>query len=80
MLGSVDEWCQDRFLAYKPTETEVFVDGVSTKDVILDADMRVSRGGSFRNEASEVRSAHRAGDPAMYASTIGGFRVARTLP
>ena len=80
MLGSVYEWCQDRFVAHKPTETESVDNGASTNDVILDADMRVSRGGSFRNQASEVRSAHRAGDPAMNANAVVGFRVARTMP
>jgi eukaryotic-like serine/threonine-protein kinase len=80
MLGSVYEWCQDRHRAFRPSENGVFKDLVSEDEVILDAQVRMFRGGSFRSPSSDVRSAHRATDTPTYVSTLAGFRVARTLP
>jgi formylglycine-generating enzyme required for sulfatase activity len=45
-----------------------------------DKDCRVVRGGSFQCQASDVRSAYRAGFHPALRNGSSGFRVARTLP
>jgi eukaryotic-like serine/threonine-protein kinase len=80
MLGSVYEWCQDRHRAFRPSEKGVFKDLVAEDELILDTQIRMFRGGSFRSSSSDVRSAHRANEMPTYVSTLAGFRVGRTLP
>ena len=73
MLGNVLEWCEDNWHGnYRgaPAEGSAWIDGRSAAN-------RVLRGGSWFNDARDVRSAIRSGgDPAFRLDFIG-FRCAR---
>jgi formylglycine-generating enzyme required for sulfatase activity len=77
--GNVFTWCQERFRAYPDGEQgKVFED---TEDLLTvgNLDERAVRGGSFRNPASVVRSALRAGSLPADRTATRGLRPVRTF-
>ena len=77
--GNVFTWCQESYEAYPaPKDDEAYDD----KEDVLSIDTpksRVLRGGSFLNQASNVRPAYRALNVPTSQSVRYGFRPARTL-
>jgi formylglycine-generating enzyme required for sulfatase activity len=72
MHGNVWEWCLDWFADA--------MEGGADPDGAVSGSLRVSRGGSWYNTASNCRSAYRNNyDPSNRGSNIG-FRLVRTLP
>src|SRR5205814_1485845 len=77
--GNVYSWCQERYQGY-PTAKVAEV--IEDKEDILDIyskDGRVLRGGSFLNQASNVRSAYRLTNGPANRFNVYGFRAARTF-
>lgn len=74
MLGNVAEWVEDCNGPYKSAPTDGSV--VAAKD----CEMRITRGGSWLNGPTWVRSAFRHPQVPGYANYTVGFRVARDLP
>jgi formylglycine-generating enzyme required for sulfatase activity len=74
MHGNVWEWVQD---CYFESYRDAPADG--TAAMAPDCINRVLRGGSWRSEAEDVRSAARYGHLARFRSDTNGFRVAREL-
>jgi formylglycine-generating enzyme required for sulfatase activity len=77
MLGNALEWCQERFMYYRPGSPQ-------SEDVedIRDIDKRtarVLRGGAFTYPAMYVRSACRNWDEPANLAVNMGFRPARTF-
>ncbi|MCA9067686.1 MAG: SUMF1/EgtB/PvdO family nonheme iron enzyme [Planctomycetaceae bacterium] len=67
MLGNLAEWCQERYCEFQPDGTTInFVE-----------ESRVIRGGSFRYQATMLRSAQRTWDIPGYRSPYVGFRIVR---
>ena len=79
MLGNVHEWCLDRDRSYRPVARGLANDVVTSNEIVVDKQMRLSRGGGFSDSADTVRSAHRSGEIPTYRSFVIGFRVARTF-
>jgi serine/threonine protein kinase/formylglycine-generating enzyme required for sulfatase activity/tetratricopeptide (TPR) repeat protein len=79
MLGNVYEWCQDRNRGYRPLTRGLFRDIAGVREIVIDRQFRILRGGSYVYEADVVRSAYRAGELPTNESLLFGFRVARTL-
>ena len=80
MHGNVFEWCNDIFVDYKfSRRTRIDVDAPKSVQV-LDSQVRVLRGGSFRAFIPGMRSAYRNADRTDHANLFYGIRVARTLP
>jgi formylglycine-generating enzyme required for sulfatase activity len=79
MLGNVYEWCQDRNGGYRPLTRGLFHDNAGVREIVIDRQFRILRGGSYVYEADIVRSAYRAGELPTNQSLLFGFRVARTL-
>jgi formylglycine-generating enzyme required for sulfatase activity len=80
MHGNVYSWCQESYLGDYPTRErgEVIEDKEDSLQ-ILSTQTRVWRGGSFYDQAANVRSANRIRNlPAVRSSNIG-FRPARTF-
>jgi formylglycine-generating enzyme required for sulfatase activity len=75
-LGNTWDWCQDGWRkADSPPAEDRETPGTVNKD-----QPRQTRGGSYANPASEVRSAGRNPNLPDYQSDPIGIRVARTLP
>lgn len=74
MSGNVWEWVWDWHADYKAEE------GVDPIDPLQDGSARVSRGGSWRNDARRVRVASRARGEAGLRHWDLGFRLARSSP
>ncbi len=76
MLGNVGEWCADHYHGW-------YVDAPSDGSAWLDSKdgdaERVTRGGSWNFDASNVRAASRWGEPPEYRHAVLGFRCARPL-
>ena len=72
MLGNVTEWVWDGFAAYTSSSQidPTGVDGAST---------RGGKGGSWYNNANNVRAAVRLARPPAEVHDDQGFRVVRTL-
>ena len=71
MHGNVWEWCEDRYGVYHA--------GAATDPTgPASGDRRVLRGGSFFNQASDVRSANRTFNQPGDRFSSNGFRPART--
>ncbi len=76
--GNLWQWCQDRWLAYPEVpKAKVHEDREDTA-IVVDADNRVMRGGSFSDLPLYVRCAHRDGSRPTTRFLIVGLRVART--
>ncbi len=74
MHGSVAEWCHDH---YREAGTDVQDDREEAAPVTA-GEQRVVRGGSFKRDAPDLRSAFREGQQAGGQLSDVGFRVART--
>jgi formylglycine-generating enzyme required for sulfatase activity len=74
VLGSVWEWCGDWYGRYDATARKS--DGLRSSSPFR---LRVTRGGSFGNNASVARSAYRGGFAPEYRSGLLGVRPARQL-
>jgi formylglycine-generating enzyme required for sulfatase activity len=79
VLGNVYEWCQDPFGIDQPEQPGSVRDTSSRREVLIDKQPRVFRGGARSVSALEVRAAHRSADIPTYESAVAGFRPARTL-
>ena len=77
MHGNVAEWCQDRYGLYSQDDAITSRANSQDGDEIADDDLRVLRGGSFRDPPSRVRSAARDKDRPGTRNDTVGFRVAR---
>ncbi len=79
MYGNAWEWCHDEYVTRYATKAGGAVKDIMDIDTTLVANGRVLRGGSFYNQASNVRSACRRNSvPASRSSNVG-FRPARTF-
>ena len=74
MHGNVDEWCADTWLTYGGAVRP----GDGLRFSATDPG-RVLRGGSFRDPATGVRSAHRGGDKMGMVRSHFGVRAARAV-
>jgi formylglycine-generating enzyme required for sulfatase activity len=72
MLGNAYAWCQDRYGTYEPGDDK------GDKEVVGDKPSRVWRGGSFLNQALNVRCAERRRNVPTDSRSNAGFRPART--
>ena len=78
-LGNAAEWCHDAYRPYPEDRPDTpFDDGPS--DGPGQAGTRLMRGGSFAYPANAARSALRDFYDPVLINSIGGFRIARTLP
>ena len=73
MGGNVWQWCADGYGPYQ----KGYIEDPNNKDSV---DSRVLRGGSWRGDPRNSRSANRYGDDPAYRSGGGGFRVVVRLP
>jgi sulfatase modifying factor 1 len=76
MHGNVWCWGQDRYLRYPTGMVEDKDKALEIKSTVS----RVLRGGSFNDQASNVRTANRNLSEPTFRWPYYGFRVARTLP
>lgn len=80
MHGNVWEWCKDAYAEYPKTKEKKAVDDIEGATPFNPKTSRVSRGGSFDCQSSDMRPAVRTlADPA-WLRNLSGFRVSRTLP
>ncbi len=73
MAGNVWEWCNDRHLCSLGTDPQTDPVGPSTEA------HRVVRGGSWADDASCLRCAHRSPRDPSYTSPSLGFRIAKSI-
>ena len=79
-LGNVGEWCQEKWLGtLKRNNKKVNIDHEDGLPAERDY-MRITKGGTFSEVASDIRSADRTGIFPYAGSDSTGFRVVRTLP
>ena len=82
MHGNVNEWCFDRNPAY-PAAASPPVDDLGNERPdrkVMDADLRIYRGGSFAELPSNLRSAYRDGARPTNRLTSMAFVCVRTIP
>lgn len=80
MHDNIDEWCQTRYEDYPPAARAAGVlDDVLPVSGTMTEQMRVMRGGEFRNSHVETRSANRKPVSSFKRDLGNGFRVTRTL-
>jgi formylglycine-generating enzyme required for sulfatase activity len=80
MHGNVFSWCQERFYGDYPAPKDgQIVDDKEDVLSISSTGSRVLRGGSFGDQATDVRCAHRFGLVPSLRSILVGFRPARTI-
>jgi eukaryotic-like serine/threonine-protein kinase len=77
--GNVWTWCQEASKDYPPANNTTITEDVEDDLEIVPTHSRVLRGGSFYNQASNLRSAYRDDDMPTYRINRVGFRVARTI-
>ncbi len=80
MHGNVLTWCQERTIYYPDIKQSDISEDREDALVVVSTDSRVVRGGSFSDQASNLRSAYRSWDRPTFSGNVVGFRVARTLP
>ena len=78
MLGNMVEWCQDSSNASKPAKKGIYNDSINISESIFEQSPRILRGGSFRIQPADVRSADRNGLAPTYRGNYIGFRPSRT--
>jgi serine/threonine protein kinase/formylglycine-generating enzyme required for sulfatase activity len=76
--GNLFTWCQEKYVPYPSTANGEAVDD-KEYDLGINTDIRVLRGGSFNDLASNVRSASRNSDAPATRINNDGFRPARTF-
>ncbi len=76
MQGNAWQWCEDKAVFYKPGADQEDSNDIKS---ISDKNSRVLRGGSFYNQASNVRSAYRNNNAPTNRYDIDGFRPSRTF-
>jgi serine/threonine protein kinase/formylglycine-generating enzyme required for sulfatase activity/tetratricopeptide (TPR) repeat protein len=79
MLGNIYESCHDRYLVIRPSRRGTESDTSITREVVMNRNNRILRGGFFLSPPMDVRSARREAAPPSEQSTYYGFRPARTL-
>jgi formylglycine-generating enzyme required for sulfatase activity len=80
MHGNVVTWCQESFQGdYPAAKEDERIDDNEGGLIINSGDSRVLRGGSFLNQASNVRCGNRLWNVPSYRYIHVGFRPARTL-
>src|ERR1019366_8759032 len=77
--GNVYTWCQERYKGYPKGQGEEPEDDKEDILGINNLNSRVLRGGSFRFQASVVRSADRSDNVPTFRGNDIGFRPARTF-
>ena len=77
--GNVYVWCLDRYKDYPAGKGDEAAEDKEDPSVVTATDSRVLRGGSFVNQASEVRSAYCFNYEQSNRRSDFGFRPARTL-
>ncbi len=80
MLGNAAEWCQEPVAPYYPGPGGKPVEDVGDQRDVKDNDIRVWRGGSFEEQASNVRSAVRFRNVPSFRTGDVGFRPVRSFP
>ena len=75
MAGNVWQWVED---CYHDKYDGAPKDGSAWRE--SKCSRRSLRGGSWVDDPTELRAAHRDGDAPGDRSDVSGFRVARTLP
>ena len=80
MLGNAWEWCQEKWPAKVEASTPGPRQDSEDLEPLADKTGRVTRGGSFANPASEVRTASRNQTRPIDEIDAVGFRMARTSP
>jgi formylglycine-generating enzyme required for sulfatase activity len=75
MLGNVAEWCHDWYDSYPATDSALPWGPVDE----VDGQGRVYRGGSFEDNAADIRAARRFHAVPETQSAAIGFRVVRTF-
>jgi formylglycine-generating enzyme required for sulfatase activity len=79
LYGNAYEWCQDD-AQYFETDKEFLPDFEQLANPeVVDTRGRVLRGGSFDNNATNIRSALRINNRPVSRNVFYGFRVSRTL-
>jgi formylglycine-generating enzyme required for sulfatase activity len=80
LQGNLNKWCQESYQSYPQIKiSEISEDNEEADLVVIGTVSRVVRGGSFADQASDVRSANRYNlGPAQRAVNYG-FRPARTF-
>jgi formylglycine-generating enzyme required for sulfatase activity len=79
MHGNVYTWCQESYKDYPTPKDNKAIDDKEDVLVIDRKTSRVLRGGSFFNQASDVRSANRTWYEPQFRDPYVGFRPARTV-
>ncbi|MFO0888070.1 MAG: SUMF1/EgtB/PvdO family nonheme iron enzyme [Isosphaeraceae bacterium] len=79
-LGSLYEWCQDRFDTYRPGANGRVIDDGEGEFVVARGREHILRSSSFGDLASEMSAAHRIWNTPENQLGVYGFRVARTMP
>jgi formylglycine-generating enzyme required for sulfatase activity len=77
LLGNTSTWCQESSRPY-PSGAKVYNDEEGDLTIVSTAE-RIIRGGTFSDNAKDVRSANRGRIPAIAHHNSFGFRVAKTL-
>ncbi len=78
-LGNAYGWCQDAYEQYAIAKGNEAIEDKEGNLIVDPTAARVLRGGSFNDQASDIRSAYRHINVPGYRSSYLGFRVARTI-
>ncbi len=80
LYGNVAEWCQDSYVSFGDRSCdEPSADRVTADEKVRDETLKIIRGGGFKYNASDMRSAFRDGTRPGNANYPLGFRIVRTL-
>ncbi len=80
LYGNVAEWCQDSYVSFGDrSRDEPSADRVTADEKVRDETLKIIRGGGFKYNASDMRSAFRDGTRPGNANYPLGFRIVRTL-
>ena len=78
--GNLFVWCQESYKEYPSGKGEEAAEDREDGLVITSTDRRVTRGGSFADQSSRLRSADRDVSMPTYNNYNYGLRLARTFP
>lgn len=80
VMGNVNEWCLDRYRAYRFPFTDWAIDDVEDARLwISPTAYRVARGGSYSERADSLRSANRTRKVPRDNNPQSGMRIVRTI-